>query len=86
MAAEIITKEDLQEFKRELIDEIKLLIVRLNHPKEKLEWLRSGQARKLLQVSPGTLQNLRIQDKLRFTKVGHLIYYSRLDIELLMES
>jgi len=85
MAAEIITKEDLQEFKRELIDEIKLLIVGLNHPKEKLEWLRSGQARKLLQVSPGTLQNLRIQGKLRFTKVGHLIYYSRLDIELLME-
>ena len=85
MAVEIITKDDLQEFKRELIDEIKLLIVGLNHPKEKIEWLRSGQARKLLQVSPGTLQNLRIQGKLRFTKVGHLIYYSRLDIELLME-
>ena len=85
MAVEIITKDDLQEFKKDLIDEIKLLIDGLNHPIEKHEWLRSGQARKILQVSPGTLQNLRIQGKVRFTKIGHLIYYSRLDIELLME-
>ena len=40
----------------------------------------------LLQVSPGTLQNLRINGTLPFTKVGGILYYDHEDITKLMEN
>lgn len=39
----------------------------------------------MLKISPGTLQNLRVNGTLRFTKIGGIIYYSYEDIELLLE-
>ncbi|MGY0039324.1 helix-turn-helix domain-containing protein [Pedobacter sp. NJ-S-72] len=41
--------------------------------------------RKLLNISPGTLQNLRINGTLRFTKVGSMLYYKLDDINTLLE-
>ncbi|RFZ85271.1 DNA-binding protein [Mucilaginibacter terrenus] len=86
MAAEIITKEDLQTFKQELLAEFKILIN--SKPKGTVtdEWLKSSQVRKLLNISPGTLQNLRVQNRLPFTKIGGIIYYKRRDIIDLMEN
>jgi hypothetical protein len=69
MAANIITIEDLQNFKKELIEEIKnLLNQRQTTPIRK--WLKSHEVRRLLTVSPGTLQNLRVNGTLPFTKIG----------------
>jgi hypothetical protein len=85
MVVNIITKDDLAEFKNDLIQELKALLVEQKNVNGNVEWLRSGQVRKLLNVSPGTLQNLRVQGKLRFTKLGSLIYYHRKDIELLLD-
>lgn len=68
MSVEIITKEDLQQFKSELLEEL-LKIIQPNQPQGK-QWLKSQDVRKLLNISPGTLQNLRINGKLRFTQVG----------------
>jgi len=83
MAAEIITKEDLQLFKEELLKEIKFLF---NKP-EKLdnEWLRSRQVRTILGISPNTLQGLRISGKLNYTKVGNIHYYKASEIRQLLE-
>jgi DNA-directed RNA polymerase subunit F len=82
-AIEVITKDDLKEFKKELISEIKLMINPDNSGAKK--WLKSHQVRKLLDISPGTLQNLRINGTLRFTKVGSMLYYKSDDIEALLE-
>ena len=38
----------------------------------------------LLQVSPGTLQNLRINGTLPYTKVGGIIYYDSEEIQNVM--
>lgn len=38
----------------------------------------------LLQVSPGTLQNLRINGTLPYTKVGGIIYYDSEEIQSIM--
>jgi hypothetical protein len=38
----------------------------------------------LLQVSPGTLQNLRINGTLPYTKVGGIIYYDAEEIQGVM--
>jgi len=40
----------------------------------------------LLQVSPGTLQNLRINGTLPYTKVGGIIYYDTEEIQKVMEA
>ena len=40
----------------------------------------------LLQVSPGTLQNLRINGTLPYTKVGGIIYYDAEEIQDVMNS
>ena len=82
MATEIITKEDLNEFRHLLLNDIKELV---SAKTEQKEWLKSPEVRQLLKISPGTLQNLRINGTLRFTKIGSIIYYSQHDIQKLLE-
>ncbi len=84
MAATIITLEDLQNFKQELLAEIqKLLSQRQTTPARK--WLKSNEVRRLLLLSPGTLQNLRINGTLPFTKIGGVIFYDYDDIQKMIE-
>lgn len=83
MAVEIITKEDLQEFRVKLLEDIKLLI---GKPKEEpKKWLKSYQVKNLLKISPGTLQNLRVNGTLHFTKVGGIFYYKYDDVVKILE-
>jgi hypothetical protein len=84
MNLEIITKEDLREFKSELLTEIKKL-VQLDGQAMSKKWLKSNDVRKLLNISPGTLQNLRINGTLRFTRIGSIMYYKLEDINKLLE-
>jgi len=82
-AIELITKGDLREFKNELLTEIKQLMQPGQGQSKK--WLKSVEVRKLLGISPGTLQNLRINGTLRFTKVGSIMYYKLEDINKILE-
>ncbi|HJY12814.1 MAG TPA: helix-turn-helix domain-containing protein [Flavobacterium sp.] len=82
-AIELLTKEDLKTFKAELLVEIKSMLAPDESPKNK--WIRSNQVRKLLNISPGTLQNLRINGTLRFTRIGSIIYYKLEDIDTMLE-
>ncbi|WP_457269544.1 helix-turn-helix domain-containing protein [Pedobacter sp. UYEF25] len=83
MNLEIITKEDLKQLKIEMLNEIRQLI-KPEHRQDK-QWLKSADVRKLLSVSPGTLQNLRINGTLRFSKIGGMMYYKMADITRLLE-
>ena len=83
MNVEIITKEDLKEFKTEMLAEIRQLIK--PEKGQAKQWLKSAEVRKLLNISPGTLQNLRINGTLRFTKIGGMMYYKLEDINRLLE-
>jgi hypothetical protein len=49
------------------------------------KWLKSNQVRKMLLVSPGTLQNLRINGTLPYTKIGGVIFYDYEDIKKMLE-
>lgn len=83
MPTSIITTDDLREFKMELLDDIKNLLA--NQSKGKLKrYLKSSEVMNLLQVSPGTLQNLRINGTLPYTKVGGIIYYDAEEIQNVM--
>lgn len=79
MAAKIITPEDLNEFKVDLLNDIKLLITNQSEQQPK-KWLKSPEVRKFLGISTGTLQNLRINGTLPYTKVGGVIYYDYVEI------
>jgi len=74
----LITKDDLDFFKQDLIREISALIKPQNHdPKQ---WLRSVEVTRLLHISPDTLQNFRVNGTLTFTKVGGIFFYKYDDI------
>jgi hypothetical protein len=83
MATEIITKEDLNEFRELLLKDIKGLLG--GSPAEQPKWLKSYQVKNLLKISPGTLQNLRVNGTLRFTKIGGILYYKYEDIMRVLE-
>ena len=83
MAAQIITKEDLDEFREKLLTDFKgLLGQRTDEPKK---WLKSYQVKNMLRISPGTLQNLRANGTLGFTKIGGILYYKYEDIVKMMD-
>ena len=84
MGATIITSEDLMEFKVELLEDIKDLLENQNKQTNK-KWLKSNEVRELLGISPGTLQNLRINGTLPYTKVGGVLYYDQQEIMEVLE-
>jgi len=78
-----VTKEDLRQFGLLLIGTIsKMIKVGSENEKDTVhpEWLKSRVVRKLLDISPGSLQNLRITGKIRFKKVLGSYYYNRSDL------
>lgn len=82
MAVEIITREDLNEFRTRLLDDLRELIQ--GKPTQNKKWLKSVEVRKLLNISSGTLQNLRINGTLSYTRVGGTMYYDHQDIDKLL--
>lgn len=82
MAIEVITREDLNEFRTLLLDDLKEILNAQNQQTK--QWLKSNEVRKLLNISPGTLQNLRINGTLTYTKIGGTMYYSNTDIDTLL--
>jgi hypothetical protein len=86
MTVEVLTKEDLQLFRMQLLKDLKELLSTGNDKRNIKTWLRSKEVRKMLSISPGTLQNLRITGSVSFTKLGNLYYYKLEDIETLLNS
>ena len=83
MSAQIITTDDLREFKMELLEEIRAIVSEHKTATSK-KWLKSVEVRKLLSISPGTLQTLRINGTLPYTRIGGTNYYNLTDIEKLL--
>lgn len=83
MKIDIVTNDDLMTLKEELIYEINKLVEAKTVVQNK--WLKSREVRKILNCSPGTLQNLRIKNILPYTKIGGAIYYLYDDIENLLK-
>lgn len=78
---ELLTKKDLEDFKKELFE---LLAPMAGKPAQS-KWLRNNEVKKLLGVSGGTLQNLRVNGTLPFNKIGGLYYYKQEDVERMLD-
>lgn len=85
MAVEIVTKEDLQQLRMQLLDDFKSLLSKYQQPvSEVLEGYKTRHVRKILGCSTNKLQSLRVAGKLRSKKVGGTIYYKKEDVNRLL--
>jgi hypothetical protein len=84
MPLELLTIKDLQQFKNELIAELKNML-KLYESREPKKLLKTREVCRLLRVSEGTLQNLRRNNTVCFLKIGGILYYRYEDIERLMK-
>ena len=78
-----MTREDLQSFRIQLLNELKQFLGATAVPAK--QWLRSREVRRLLKISPATLQKLRINGTLQYSKVGNIMYYKYDDIVKVLE-
>jgi hypothetical protein len=90
MAANIITSEDLEQFKWELLGNIKEYLDKRegkkeNQAQDEKVWIKSHQVQRMLGISPGTLQTLRLNGTIPYSKVGGVLFYSKTDISRLLE-
>ena len=84
MTANIVTIEDLENFRQSLLADLRqILSQKQGTPANK--WLKSHQVRRLLTLSPGTLQNPRVNGTLPFAKIGGVIFYDYEDIQRMIE-
>jgi hypothetical protein len=80
----IFKHEDLQHFRVQLLEDLKVMLG-ASQSLVKKEWLKSSEVRKMLGVSHGTLQNLRVNGSLPCSKVGGIIFYKYDDLIKLLE-
>lgn len=83
---EIITKEDLRQFGLQLLDKMRIIVQETTLAQTELvqpEWLKSKAVKKLLDISAGSVQNLRVTQKVRFKKVLGSYYYNKEDLQKL---
>jgi hypothetical protein len=83
MTNELLTREDLQHFRTQLLNELREVLQQSKQSTK--QWLKSSEVRKMLGISHGTLQNLRITRSLPYTKLGGIMFYKYEDIEKILE-
>jgi len=83
MPIEILTRQDLKNLECHILQEIKVLLG--NASKSKKEVLKSADVKKMLSISHGTLQTLRDNGTLPFSKIGGTVYYQYADVMKLLE-
>ena len=72
-ASQLITVDDLLQFKKQLLVELVAeLKSQINIVPKK--WLKSHEVRRLLKISPGTLQTLKASGILPYSKMGGIIF------------
>ena len=86
----VVTEQYLQQFKAELLSEIKELL-KAENPKNTLNqmleietWLKSSDVKRQLRISTGTLQNMRKNGTIPYFKVGGSLRYKQDDIDTLL--
>lgn len=80
---DMVTKEDLRQFGLELLCNIGTLMTQTREVQNEIvdqEWIKSKQVRLLMNTSPGSIQNLRVTQKVRYKKILGSYYYNKVDL------
>lgn len=81
---QLITIEDLDAFKEDLLSEIRKILSGSPKAIEK-KWLKTIEVKKLLNMSSAKLHVLRASGQLAFTRIGGIIYYDQQEINKMFE-
>lgn len=83
-----VTYGDLQMLKQaireELVEDLRRLLAE-RAPKPQKQWLNNKSVRDLLGISAGTLQSMRDNGILPFSRIGRHFYYDSAEIEAVIE-
>jgi hypothetical protein len=85
MTVELITQEDLQHFRMQLLNDIKQLIAPKESSSQK-KWLKAREVQALFGISSRKLQALRISEKLYTSRIGGVLYYKNEEIQQLLQT
>ena len=80
---DMVTKEDLWQFGLELLCNIGTLMTQTREVQNEIveqEWIKSKQVRLLMNMSPGSIQNLRVTQKVRYKKILGSYYYNKVNL------
>lgn len=83
MQVDLITRDDLYRMKRDILKEIKDILA--IQSKEQVQWIKSTEVREILKISAGTLQTMRLNGTIPYSKLGGVLYYAKADIEQLLK-
>jgi len=81
---ELVTKKDLENFKKELFDLLKPITSGQVPSQQK--WLKNKDVAKLLGISNASIANLRINGSLPFHKINGTYLYKQSDVDQMMKS
>jgi hypothetical protein len=87
MGVEIVTKEDLQVLRMQLLSDISAILVARGKggPAPAGEGYKTKDVRKILGCSINKLVSLRVARKVRWKKIGGTVYYNREDVRRLVD-
>ncbi len=80
---DLVTKQDLDNLKQDLLAEIKSLLAELPATPMYRQWMKASEVRAVLKISAGKLQTLRTNGLLKSTKIGGTHYFRSEDISRL---
>lgn len=84
-----VTQSDLEQLRTEIVADIRNLLESKSSAHssgENFDWMRSKEIRKILNISAGTLQNLRIAGKIRHKQILGSYYYNKTDLQNLFNN
>ncbi len=84
MATQIITLDDLDDFRIKLLEDVKLLLNSRLEP-DKNKWLKSVEVMKMLNITKNTLHKYRENGVLYAKKVGGIYLYGYQEIQDLLK-
>lgn len=79
--SQLLTKDDLQEFQKSILKQLKELLPKLP---ENERWLKTAEVCKMFKISHNTLLAMRLNKTIAFTRIGRNLYYKQSDLENLM--
>ena len=82
MAIEIVTKDDLNQFKNELLTVLESYFQQksIDVISDGTKWLKSNEVERLLKISTTKLQVMRLSGVLPYSKIGNTIFYDLQDV------
>ena len=84
-ASQLVTTDDLYELQKRIVEEL-LSALKIPLQSVNKKWLKSHEVRRMLKISPGTLQNLKNTGAIPFSKMGGIHFYDSDEIQRLLES